>query len=127
MIEVAATCRVRVLDSLEDVAVCALAVNVGVGLGLAMSVDWKKAKARGGEEPKDARANDVATNTPISLPVVGGHVRYKYAVDLIGGRSVRRRRHRHVRRVDRSTYRGFRRPVRCGELDVGDCVRALSE
>ena len=49
LVEVAATRRVRVLGSLEDMAVWALAMDVGVGLGLAMSVDWKKAtKARGG-------------------------------------------------------------------------------
>ena len=39
LIEVAATRRVRVLGSLEDVAVWALAVNIGVGLGLAVCVD----------------------------------------------------------------------------------------
>ena len=46
LIEVAPTRRVRVLGSLEDVAVWALVVNVGVGLGLAVSVDGKKAKTR---------------------------------------------------------------------------------
>ena len=49
LVEVAVARRVRVLGSLEDMAVWALAMNVGVGLGLAISVDWKKAKARGGE------------------------------------------------------------------------------
>ena len=34
LVEVAATRRVRVLGSLEDMAVWALAVDVGVGLGL---------------------------------------------------------------------------------------------
>ena len=38
LIEVAVTHRVRVLGSLEDVAVWALAVNVGVGSGLAVCV-----------------------------------------------------------------------------------------
>ena len=55
LVEVAVARRVRVLGSLEDMAVWALAMNVGVGLGLAMGIDWKKAEARGGEEPKDAR------------------------------------------------------------------------
>ena len=53
LVEVAVACRVRVLGSLEDMAVWALAMNVGVGLGLAVGVDWEKAEACGGEEPKD--------------------------------------------------------------------------
>ena len=53
LIELAATRRVRVLGSLEDVAVCVLAVDVGVGLGLAVGVDGKRAEARrGGEESR---------------------------------------------------------------------------
>ena len=53
LVEVAVTRRVRVLGSLEDMAVRAMAMGVGVGLGLAMGVDWKEAGACGGEEPKD--------------------------------------------------------------------------
>ena len=55
LVEIAVARRVRVLGSLEDMAVCAMAMNVGVGLGLAMGVDWKEAEAYGGEEPKDVR------------------------------------------------------------------------
>ena len=68
LIEVAATRRVRVLDSLEDVAVWALAMDVGVGLGLAVCVDRKKAEARRGEEPKDAGREESAPGDPL----VGG-------------------------------------------------------
>ena len=46
----AVTRRVRVLGSLEDMAVGAMAMGAGVGLGLAMNVDWKEAEACGGEE-----------------------------------------------------------------------------
>ena len=55
LIEVADTRRVRVLGSLEGMAVWALAMGVGVGLGLAVCADRKKAEARRGEdeEPKD--------------------------------------------------------------------------
>ena len=55
LVDAAVTRRVRVLGSLEDMAVCAMAMNVGVGLGLAMGVDRKEAEACGGEAPKDAR------------------------------------------------------------------------
>ena len=44
LIEVAPTRGVRVLGSLEDVAMWTLAVRVGVGLRLAVIVDRKKAK-----------------------------------------------------------------------------------
>ena len=37
LVEVAVTRRVRVLGSLEDMAVCAMAMSVGVGLGLAVT------------------------------------------------------------------------------------------
>ena len=53
LVEVAVTRRVRVLGSLEDMAVCAMTMSVGVGLGLAMGVDRKEAESCGGEEPKD--------------------------------------------------------------------------
>ena len=55
LVKVAVTRRVRVLGSLEDMAVCAMAMSAGVGLGLAMGVDRKEAESCGGEEPKDAR------------------------------------------------------------------------
>ena len=64
LVEVAVACRVRVLGSLEDMAVRALAMDVGVGLGLAMSVDWKKAEACGGEEPKDVRREERGLGDP---------------------------------------------------------------
>ena len=53
LVEEAVARRVRVLGSLEDMAVRALAMDVGVSLGLAVGVDRKKAKACRGEEPKD--------------------------------------------------------------------------
>jgi len=53
LVKVAVTRRVRVLGSLEDMAVCAVAMDVGVGLGLAMGIDWKEAESGGGKEPKD--------------------------------------------------------------------------
>ena len=68
LIEGAATRRVRVLSSLKDVAVWALAVNVGVGLGLAVSIDGKKAEARRSEEPKDAGREERGLGDPF----VGG-------------------------------------------------------
>ena len=68
LIEGAATRRVRVLSSLKDVAVWALAVNVGVGLGLAVSIDGKKAEARRSEEPKDAGREERGLGDPL----VGG-------------------------------------------------------
>ena len=64
LVEVAVARRVRVLGSLEDMAVWALAMDVGVGLRLAMGVDRKKAEARGGEEPKDARWEERGLGDP---------------------------------------------------------------
>ena len=64
LIEVAATCRVRVLGILKDVAVWALAMNVGAGLGLAVSIDGKKAEARRCEEPKDAGREERGLGDP---------------------------------------------------------------
>ena len=64
LVEVAVTRRVRVMGSLEDMAVCAMAMNVGVGLGLAMGVDRKEAEACGGEEPKDARREERGLGDP---------------------------------------------------------------
>ena len=64
LVEVAVTRRVCVLGSLEDMAVCAMAMNVGVGLGLAMGVDWKEAEACGGEEPKDIRREELRLGDP---------------------------------------------------------------
>ena len=65
LIEVAATRRVRVLGSLEDVPVWALAMNVGVGLDLAVCVDRKKAEARRGEEPKDVGREEGGLGDPL--------------------------------------------------------------
>ena len=88
LIEVAPTRGVRVLGSLEDVAMRALAVRVGVGLRLAVSVDRKKAKPRGCEKPKDVGREErwlgdplvgdsgsACTNTPLAKlrPIVGFH------------------------------------------------------
>ena len=59
LVEVAVTRRVRVLGSLEDMAVwCAMAMSVGVDLGLAMGIDRKEAESCGGEEPKDVRREE---------------------------------------------------------------------
>ena len=65
LVEVAATRRVRLLGSLEDVAVWALAVNVGIGFGLALCVVRKKADARIGEEPKDVGREEVGLGDPL--------------------------------------------------------------
>ena len=88
LIEVAPTCGVRVLGSLEDVAMRTLAVRVGVGLRLAVSVDRKKAKPRGCEKPKDVGREErwlgdplvgdsgsACTNAPLAKlrPIVGFH------------------------------------------------------
>ena len=64
MVEIAVARRVRVLGSLEDMAVWALAMGVGVGLGLAMGVDWEKAEASGGEEAKDVRREECGLSDP---------------------------------------------------------------
>jgi len=64
LVEEAVARRVRVLGSLEDMAVRALAMDVGVGLGLAMGVDRKKAEACGGEEPKDVRWEERGLGDP---------------------------------------------------------------
>ena len=64
LVEEAVARRVRVLGSLEDMAVRALAMDVGVGLGLAVGVDRKKAKACRGEEPKDVRWEERGLGDP---------------------------------------------------------------
>ena len=64
LVEVAVTRRVRVLGSLEDMAVCAMAMNVGVGLGLAVGVDRKEAESCGSEEPKDVRREERGLGDP---------------------------------------------------------------
>jgi hypothetical protein len=64
LVEEAVARRVRVLGSLKDMAVRALAMDVGVGLGLAVGVDRKKAKACGGEEPKDVRWEERGLGDP---------------------------------------------------------------
>ena len=53
LVKLAVTRRVRVLGSLEDMAVCAMTMSVDVSLGLAMRVDRKEAESCRGEEPKD--------------------------------------------------------------------------
>ena len=109
LIEVAATRRVRVLGSLEDVAVWALAVNVGVGLGLAVSIDGKKAEARRSEETKDVGRKERGLGDPFVGG--GGSARARTPLAQLGlvmcchespYRGVRRcsrvRKHRHFRR-----------------------------
>ena len=76
------------LGSLKDVAMRTLAVRVRVGLRLTVSVDRKKAKPRGCENPKDTgreerRLGDsfvggsgrTCTNAPLAKlrPIVGFH------------------------------------------------------
>ena len=109
LIEVTVTRRVRVLGSLEDMAVLVLAMDVGVSLGLAMGVDWKKAEACGGEESEDARREERGLGDPFVGD--GGSARtYTPLVQL--GLVVRchESRHRCVRRCGRTReHRRFRR------------------
>ena len=74
LVEIAVARRVRVLGSLEDMAVWALAMDVGVGLGLTMGVEREKAEACGGEEAKDAgweerRLSDPFAGDGVGLPL----------------------------------------------------------
>ena len=101
LVEVAVACRVRVLGSLEDMAVWALAMDVGVGLGLAMGVDREKTEASAGEEPKDVRWEERG----LSDPFVGdGSSTCTYTPLAQFGLVVRghERRHRRVRRRGRT-------------------------
>ena len=109
LVEEAVARRVRVLGSLKDMAVRALAMNVGVGLGLAMGVDWKKAEACGRKEPKDVRREERGMGDPFVGD--GGSARtYTPLAQL--GLVVRchESRHRCVRRCGRTReHRRFRR------------------
>ena len=109
LIEVAATRRVRVLGSLEDVEVWALTVNAGVGLGLAVSVDGKKAKARRGEEPKDVGREERGLGDPFVGD--GGSARTYTPLAQLGLIvCCHEGRHRCVRRCSRAgEHRSFRR------------------
>ena len=73
-------------------------------------------------------AGDIAATAHISLPVMGGHVRHEHALDFVGGHGVGRGRHVHVRREDIGGRGGISSPpVRGGELEICDRVRALGK
>ena len=110
LVEVAVTRRVRVLGSLEDMAVRAMAMDVGVGLGLAMGVDWKKAESCGGEEPKDVRWEERGLG---DLFVGDGGGARTYTPLAQFGLVVRCHEIRHRRVCRRSRTREYRRFRRC--------------